>query len=270
MDAERLVALEAALAELGGLYTTARNFTALEPKADKALLPRLTSLSSRLRALHRAREMGQGDIDDASREIIELRTSWQTAIEDIHRSALFQEACRAFEKDDQEALARLVPQIFAGVEVTTAPADAVFGVSAAVRRRGPGTSPFLSPEACAEKIERTVIDGVVPRAETDDWWVTELPSIHLATSLADLDTPFAVRLSGSDITAAVFASEAEFGYRLFTPRLSGAFVVEIAASVDDEWWQAFEQPFEDFRDALVKELASRGIEHAVVDRRASA
>lgn len=265
VDAERLVALEAALAELGGLYTAARNFTALEAKADKDLLPRLTRLSARLRALHRGSGISEEDIDAASRDVIELRAGWLAALDTIRASALFRDARRAFDADDQEALARLIPQIFAGFERKPAPAVARFGVSAAVRRRGPGTSPFLSPEACAEKIADTVAEGVAPHVTADDWWLIELPSLHLADSLPDLDTPFAVSLPASEITAVVFATDVEVGYRIFTPRLEGTFAVEIASTVDDEWWQAFEQPYEDFRAQLETELASRGIACTLVD-----
>jgi len=209
--------------------------------------------------------MGQSDIDDASREIIELRTGWQTALDEIRQSSHFADARRAFEADDQEALASLVLNIFAGHQRVPVPATAHFGVSVAVRRRGPGSSPFLTPEACAEKIERSVRQGLVPAVEAHDWWLADLPPIHLATSLADLDSPFAVRLPGSEITAAVFASDAEFGYRIFTPRLCGDFVVEIATAVDDEWWQALEEPFEEFRTRVQARLASDGVPYALVD-----
>ena len=101
MEAERLVALEAALAELGGLYTAARNFAALERRADDELLPRLTRFAAHLRAIHRSGGFGERDIDEASKGILELRAQWQSALEDVHQSALFNDARGAFERDDQ-------------------------------------------------------------------------------------------------------------------------------------------------------------------------
>jgi hypothetical protein len=259
VKAEHLVALEAALAELGELYTAARNFVALKDVADAQLLPELADLSARLRALHRGRGIGQREIDDVSRQILDLRSSWQGKLEEVRTSALFNDACRAFERDDQEKLAPLVPLIFAGLERVEAPPRARFAVSAEVRRRGPGTSPFLTAEACAAKLEKIVEEGVTPSVHAPEWWLSALPSIHFVGNSADLDTPFAVALSGNEIAAAVFAGDTEIGYRLFTPRQRGAFVVEIAGEVDDEWWQAFEQPFEEFRSELKRQLKAKGI-----------
>jgi hypothetical protein len=265
VEAEHLVALEAALAELGALYTAARGFVVLEERAENELLPRLTSLSARLRALHRGGGIGPREIDDASREILDVRATWQAALEEIRESALFKDACRAFEHDHQDTLGQLIPKIFAGVKQTAAPDRARFGVSAEIRRRGPGLSPFLTAEACAEKLVKTVREGVVPMVHATDWWLTALPSIAFVAEAADLDTPFAVSLPGSAITAAVFESDVEVGYRIFMPRQRGDFVVEIAGAVDDEWWQAFEQPFEEFRAELQKLLAARGIAHSVIE-----
>lgn len=265
MEAEHLVALEAALAELGGLYTAARNFVALETRADDELLPQLTALSARLRALHRGGAIGPPQIDEVSREILSLRGSWQAAFDEIRQSALFTDTCRAFERDDQDALATLIPSLFAGFERTAPPPRARFGISAAVRRRKAGTSPFLGASDCAEKLAATVRDGIVPRADGEAWWDTALPSIPCVAAPGDLETPFAVALPGDEITAAVFAGDTEIGYRIFTPRLRGDFVVEIAAAVDDEWWQAFELPFEEFRAELREQLEARGIAYTVVD-----
>jgi len=265
VQAEHLVALEAALAELGGLYTAARSFVALEGRAENELLPRLTSLSARLRALYRSGGIGPQAIDNVSREIIDVRTAWQAALEGIRESEPFNDARHAFEHDDQGTLAQLVPKIFAGLKRTAAPRQARFGVSAEIRRRGPGLSPFLTAEACADKLAQTAREGVAPAVHATEWWLSALPSIAFVAESADLDTPFAVALPGSEITAAVFETDVEVGYRIFTPRQQGNFVVEIAGSVDDEWWQAFEQPFEEFRAELQKRLAAKGIAHTVVE-----
>jgi len=129
VDAEHLIALEAAFAELGGLYTAARNFTKLVDRAEADLLPRLTALSARLRGLHRTGGMAQPDIDAASRDIIELRATWQSALEEIRQSQEYAGARDAFQNDDQAALAGLIPRVFAGmtpVEPTARRAECVW------------------------------------------------------------------------------------------------------------------------------------------------
>lgn len=260
MDAERLVALEAALAELGGLYTTARNFAPLEPRAENELLPQLTALAARLRVLHRTDRMSQADIDAASREILDLRASWQSALQGVREMPTYRAAVDAHGRDDQAALARLIPRIFAGIQVVEPATQLYFGISAAIRRRGPGTSPFLSAEACADKIASTVREGLAPRPEGGDWWDTDLPSLSCVDTATALDTPFGVRLDGRALRATLFGSDNDLGYRLYTPRLTGAFGVVIAHEAEDEWWQAFEQPYREFRQDLGMRLTARGVE----------
>lgn len=264
MDAERLVALEAALAELGGLYTAARNFAPLEPRAENELLPQLTVLAARLRALHRADRMSQADIDVASREILDLRANWQSALQGIREMPTYRAAVDAHGRNDQAALARLIPQIFAGIRVIEPPEQLYFGISAAIRRRGPGTSPFLSTEACADKIASTVREGLAPRPEVGDWWDTDLPALSCVDATNALDTPFAVRLDGRALPTTLFGSDNDLGYRLYTPHLTGNFGVVIAREADDEWWQAFEQPYREFREELCAHLVTRAVDYVVV------
>lgn len=264
LDAERLIALEAALAELGGLYTAARNFTALAEAAEIELLPQLSTLSAHLRALNRSNRMAQSDIDVASRQILDLRASWQKHLDSVRSSSTYREAVEGLQRDDQPALAVLIPKVFALVRAIEPPPRLYFGVSAAVRRRGPGTSPFLSPEACADKIETTMRDGLVPVMHGGEFWDDDLPSIPCASSFADVDSPFALTTAGTELGATAFTDDGDLGYRIFTRRLTGEFAVEIAAEADDEWWQAFEQSYREFREDLCAQLTQRAIDYTVL------
>jgi hypothetical protein len=203
--------------------------------------------------------MSQADIDDASREILELRSTWQHALQEVRESLAYQGARTAYGRDDQTTLARLIPQIFAGLRVVEPPPQLYFGISAAVRRRGPGTSPFLSAADCAEKLAGAVREGLTPQSHGGDWWDDDLPSLSCVDEAAGLDTPFAVRLAGDGLRAALFGNDNDLGYRIYTPHLNGDFAVEIAPEAGDEWWQAFERPYSEYRDELRAQLAERGV-----------
>jgi hypothetical protein len=266
VSAEHLIALEAALAELGALYTAARTFTPLAEAAERELLPQLSTFSSHLRALNRSGEMAQDDVDAASQRILDLRTAWRGRLDGVRSSSTYRQTADALRRDEQSALAVLIPQLFARLEVAQPPARLYFAISAAVRRRGAGSSPFLSPAECADKIGAAVRDGLRPFTHGGEFWDEDLPSLPGAASFADIDSPFAVSVAGAALKVTVFADDSDLGYRVFAPRLSGELSVAIAAEADDEWWQAFEQSYREFRDELCAELTRRAIDHAVVDR----
>jgi len=258
-SAEQLIALEAAQAELGGLYAVARSFTALHARAEAELLPRLTGLGSRLRGLLRKAQLAEGEVAAAAREILAVRTTWQAELQKIRESAIYEQALAAFAADRQGELADLIPQVFAGLQhVPQPPPTLYFPVSPSSGRRRPGSSPFLSPPDCAERIVRLLIEGLEPESDAAEWWQRELPSISCADSTAALETPIALGLAASAVAVALFTTADEPSYQIFTPRLHAPLSIVLATEATDEWWEAYQDSYREFRDALTHELAARG------------
>jgi hypothetical protein len=265
MSAEQLIALEAAQAELGTLYATACSFTTLHARAEGELLPQLTNLGSRLRSLVRNARLTEGEIEAAAREILSVRTAWQAELEQVRASAAYQQALGAFTTDRQAALADSIPQVFAGVHQVLPAPSLYFPVSPSSGRRRPGSSPFLSPVECADRILRVRADGYQPEEVGTEWWERELQSIGCADDLAGLETPIALFLPAADVHAAVFAVDNDPSLRIFTQRLRGPFSVVLAAEVTDEWWEAYQDSYRSFRDAVQRELAARGYDVSIID-----
>ena len=261
MSAEQLIGLEAAQAELGTLYAVARSFTALHARAETELLPYLVGLGRRLRGLLRQARLTGAEIDLAAREIVAVRTTWQTELEQVRISAVYQRALAAFAADRQETLADLIPQIFAGMRLVHSAPSLYFPVSPSSGRRRPGASPFLSSAECADRLLRIVDDGYEADSGGTEWWERELPSISCADSVAGLETPVALCLAASDVGVAVFASSDDASLRIFTPRLRAPLSIVLADEATDEWWEAYQDSYREFRDALQRDLAARG--HAV-------
>jgi len=267
MSAEQLIALEAAQAELGTLYAAARSFAALHARAEGDLLPQLSSLGSRLRRLVRNARLTAGEIDAATREILSIRTTWRAALEEVRASAAYQQTLLAFTADRQDALGKLIPQVFAGLHLTSFPPALYAPVSPSTGRRRPGSSPFLNATECADRILHMLTRGYEPLAGGTEWWDRELPSIVCANDLAGLETPIALTLAAPDIHAAVFLSDDDSSFRLFTQRLGGPFSIVLAAEASDEWWEAYEDSYRDFRDAVRDELAARGYAATIIEVR---
>jgi hypothetical protein len=264
VSAEQLIALEAAQAELGTLYTVARSFTALEAQAEADLLPRLSALGSQLRMLLRSSRLGEREIEQAAEQIHSLRTRWRSRLDEVRTSAAYQRALGALTRDSQGELAELIPQVFSGLRLVHPVPALYFAVSPSTGRRRPGASPFLGAAECADRILQILADGISPDGSGAEWWEHELPSISCADSPAALDTPVSLRLVGADAPAAVFAVVDQPSFRIFTPRLQAPMSIALAADETDEWWQAYEQSYRSFRDALQRELALRGHQAAIV------
>jgi len=257
--------LEAALGELGTLYTVARSFAALQARAEAELLPRTTALSRKLRTLLRTAQLTADEIDAAAQEILALRAQWLRELGQLRASAVYQKALAAMAHDEQTTLARLLPLIFAGLSLATPAPDLFFPVSASSSRRRPGSSPFVSAPDCASTIRRALDEGLVPDAAGAEWWERELPSLGCTATPAALDTPVSLRLAAADVAVAVFRVADDPSYRVFTPRLRAPFAVVLAIEATDEWWNAYADSYHVFRNALQQELAARGLTVSLVD-----
>jgi hypothetical protein len=260
MHAEQLIALEGALAELGTLYTVARTFAALQERAEATLLPRIVALGSKLRSLVRAGHLSEDALGAAAQEIVAVASEWRSELEQVHSSAVYQQALRAFAEDCQRELAQLIPRIFAGVRLISSAPALYFPISPSSGRCQPGSSPFLSPSKCADKIAAALSEGLGPEEGGTEWWERELPFIGCADTAATLETPIALRLAEADVRVSAFASSDDAGYRIYTARLRVPMSIVLAAEATDEWWQAYEESYRAFRDALRRELQSRGYE----------
>ncbi len=258
MSAEQLIALEAALTELSVLYDTARLFNPLHDRAETELLPRLESLGSRLRALLRTAHLSQSEIDAAAHEILSLRAEWRTALEQVRASEMYRAARKALEANQQTDLARLLPRVFAGVEVVRPP-TLYFPISPATGQRRPGGSPFLGAADCAARIAQTLARGVEAEIVGSEWWERDWPCIICADDPEALETPIALRLMAADTQVSVFAFSDEPTLRLYTACVRAPMSVVLAADATDEWWLAYEESYAAFRDALKLELKARDV-----------
>src|SRR5262249_15730407 len=150
------------------------------------------------------------------------------------------------------------PQVFAGVHRSHQVPTLYFPVSPSSGRRRSGASPFLSAAECADRILRVLDEGYEADSSGTEWWERELASITSADRAAALETPIALCLAAADVRIAVFTTNDDASLRIFTPRLRAPFSIVLAAEATDEWWEAYQDSYHDFREALRRELAARG------------
>jgi len=258
-----IIGLQAAVGELGELYPIAKAYESLHDAAENDLLPRTETLASRLRSLLRHDQLDRRAVDEAAAEISELLDRWRSALEEVRGGTAYRAALDAWQCGDQRALVDLLPRVFAGLRPVSAPERLFRGFSVSSGRRRPGTSPFLSAPAAAERIAEIARDGIQVGGE-GEWWDVELAYLELFDDPAAVDDPVTLSYRGRELGAPVFAVAGDHSYRVYGPVLRAPFSISLEEAAEDEWWEASDRPYAEFRDALAEELRARGIEVDVV------
>jgi len=266
MAAEQLIALEAALGELGTLYVAARRFVALRSAAERELLPCTTRLGAALRARLRRGQFDDAAVDAAAREIAAVRADWRARLEAVRQSTVYREAVAAWEAEEADSLRRLLPQVFADVSLRAADGDLFVAVSAAAGRRRPGARPFLAATACAERIAGYRDQGVPSERAGESWWDRELAAVELVDDPDALDSPIALRFDATVLPLPTFRIAESPAFHVFGRLLRAPFTVALQRETDDEWWSAYEESYAAYRDELLGELERLGLPVEIVRR----
>ena len=255
-ESERLIAFEAAMAELSRLQAVACRYAPLRDQAE-GLLSQLMDLGSVLRRAVRRGPLSEDTAETAVAKILSLRDEWCSRLAGLRESQLYQSALAAYAAGDQKTLCGVLPALFAGLEVGCLEGPAYQALALTTHRRQPGASPFRSPAAVADTVVKMREEGLVPRADSNEWWDEDLRSLSFADDLAALEGPAAVALDALPGGLAVF----RYGdaVRIFTPRLRVLCSVIVGTSSDDTWWEAKEGSYEQYRDTLRCELEAREI-----------
>jgi hypothetical protein len=259
VEAQHLMAFEAALAELSGLYVVAKDFRPLRTRAESELLPATAELGARLRRLVRQGSTDATAVDTAARETAGLLQEWRGTLDGLRGGELYQSCIDAYSARDQPRLIALIPQLFAECDHIATPPMLYYPVSPSSGRRRPGNSPFLTPDACAARIAALRDEGIAAEGSGTEWWERELVPLTLVVDPEALDTPLALRFDPSRLIDAVFRLDDGDVFRIYAARLRAPFDVVLQEEVDDEWWQAFSGSYASWRTALAEEIRACGM-----------
>ncbi|MBI3782542.1 MAG: hypothetical protein HY270_03975 [Deltaproteobacteria bacterium] len=257
MPADQLIALEAAIAEIGGLYSVACSFAVLRQRAEAELLPQISALSSRLRSLLRQNNLSEAEVDKAAHEIVAVGSIWRQALDEVRRSEVYQRGLAAYAAGRQDELREIIPAIYAGLRADS-PGRVCLPFAPANPGRRSGQGPFLNAADCAEAILSKLETGA-QASSGGEWWERELAAVEASDSPEGVETPIWLEIAGSDLKVAVFRVEVLGSLRIFTPRLQTAMRVGLRREADDEWWQAYDESYDKFRHGLVRELRLRRV-----------
>jgi hypothetical protein len=255
--------LEAAIADTGALLVRAQKYRRGAGAEGAALAREALALGDRARRLHRHGTLERQSATLLLGEAGALLERARTFLRSIQASPEYREAVRAHGHSDQPTLARLVPDLFAGLEAASPPPALFHAVPWLHRGR---LRPV--PEVTAEVL-RVASEGL--EAEGDDLSPgadTLLPAVVL---LADppAEEPVVVRVDPPPALPLYRLVESN-EYLIYTPLLRVTPVVLLAPSLPtDEQLRVDLTPedYERHRRALTAALAAAGVPVSLLARR---
>jgi len=256
MQADYLIALDHAQAELGDLYTLARRYRDLRDDADRELLAAITEVGIHLRRLRRHHDLVQDEIAATAKHMQGLAEHWRQRVDAIRTTPTYLDALAAYADNDQLALARLLPRVIAAFEVIPTPPRIYFGVRVSAPRRGPGSPHFIDSATCVDRIVERLRAGLRPPAE--EAVGSDFPHLTAATDPDELDSPVSLVLHEANAAIAVFRQLDDLQTVVFTPHLAAPFVPALSRDSSDGWWEASDEPYPQFRERVVQRLRDLG------------
>lgn len=254
METDYLIALDTAHAELGDLYVLARRFRVLRDDADRDLLTTITDLGLQLRKLCRHAELSEVAIAEHAGRVQSVRRTWLARIAEVKGSATYRAARAAYEADEQHELARLLPEVVAGIDIVDPVPDLYFGVRVSRPRRGPGSPPFVDSATCVERVLERMREGLRPPVDDELGFARLTPG----DDPESLDSPVSLRLAPSPAGPTLFRSTDDSDLHVYTPSLAGPFTPALCVEFEDPWWQTNDESYEEFRQRVTEGLRSRG------------
>ncbi|GIW43163.1 MAG: hypothetical protein KatS3mg077_0445 [Candidatus Binatia bacterium] len=260
IDADILLGLQQAYADLSKLADDAGRLTELRPWIENELTAKLFELGRRLRRMQWTLPAEQV-VGELAQEVHDLQAQIRQRAEAVCTTTLFRAARTAFQNRDFPLLEELLPRLFADLEARHRPPQLLIPFDPSGPRRRPGQPPFLSPRETAAALEKIFREGLVLQAPESPPWVAGFPYVLAASNAEILASPIWLVCDAPTLWAAVLVDTSEPGaWRIYADVLRRFSAVGIAESVEDEWWLVQDRPFSEYRAELATALRTVGIE----------
>jgi hypothetical protein len=253
MDDTGVGSLEAVIADAGTLLVRLEKYRRGVGPEGAALARAVVALGDRARRWHREDRLDAavtGEfVGDAERLVAELRE----LLASIQRGPDYRAARTAHAAGDHGALQRLLPAIFSGLDVVSAPAELLYTVPW-LRRARPRPAAQL-----ADAVQRMHSEGLP--AEGDDLAPgvdVDLPAVTFATELPPAE-PVALRIDGTTLAPPIFRHADTGDHLVHVPHLRTSFTVVLRTTLDEDGGGDAAEDYPRYRAELATALADRGL-----------
>jgi len=253
--------LESAIADNGALVVRAQKYRRGAGPEGAALLRAALALGDEARRLHRREALDAAAAGRLLADSRALTARLRALIAEIRAGGDYRAALAAYRAGDRPALARLLPEIFAGLEVTSAP-DELFAALACLRRGRLRPAADVVAEVLSARVEGLAGEGddLSPGADAD------LPAVTLRAE-APADESLVLRVPGAALPAPLLRLVESGEYLVHVARLPVPGAVRLAsqfASEEDLRLELAPADYARWRDAVARALGAAGV--PVTDR----
>jgi hypothetical protein len=244
--------IEAHVVAIGERLEESRRYRTLSAEAE-----RLYAASSRIarRVREATRDPGGGEANAAvlEREISALADRARNMLAELIESRTYRDLVAALEAGDGQTAARLVPEVFDGVE--------------AVRPSGPLYLPLspkrgekmIDPAVAADRIATMAHEGIEPQHSPGPGADAKIQPIRFYEQLAGLDSPLLVVVAGEHLPEPSFRATELGEILVYRQRISLPFSVGLRAASPDDWLEVRGGGYESYRERCRELCAARGI-----------
>lgn len=247
--------------DVGLIAQYARRYRALVDVAA-SIFERTLTLGTDIRCAARATNEPDATIQQAITELRGLLTSGKAGIDEIKRTATYQDAINMFREGDPERVAPLAAAIFAHV-VPHTPVDTLYW--AVPLRSGRSGIHFIAPEDCASRVGMIATEGLSAPAEEPDLGGDDtIRPVTLTDEHDESESPIALAFDPQTLPSSMCHLEESSLVLFYANRLQSTFSVRCSAHANDEWWNispdAYRKYVIEFRDALRRKAPNLTVE----------
>lgn len=233
----------------------ARRYRALAAPIAEPIFDRALELGSDVRRGARGPEPGP-PLAAAIAELRALLARGEAAIAGVRAGAEYRSAAAAFAAGDVAAVARVAPDVFAGV--MPRPPGGTLYWPVPLGRRGGGEH-FITPGACADRVHRIATDGLSSPEEAPDLGGDDtIRPVMLGEEHDASDSPIALAFDAARLPPLCRLDDGGLAL-LYAPHVRAPLAVHAVADVGDEWWRIRPDAYRQYLDELGRELGARGL-----------
>jgi len=245
--------IEAHVVAIGERLEESRRYRSLAAEAE-----RLYAASSRVarRVREAARKSDAEGTAAAARleeEMEALATRARGMLDALTTSAAYRELLSALGRDDGPTAARLISEVFEGVEPARPSGPLYLPLSP---KRG---EPLLDPSIAAERIAGMTREGIEPQHAPGPGADANVQPIRFYEELAGLDSPILVVVHGEDLPEPAFRASALGEMLIYRRRIHVPLTAGLRKESPDDWLEVRAGGYESYRSRCREQITERGI-----------
>ena len=248
--------IEAHVVAIGELLEQSRRYRPLAAEAERLYLA-ATRIAAGVRRVSRTARAAEEETAQLERGIESVAEAARRMVGDFLAGPTYRAMLASLDREDPRESSRLVAEVFADVEPTSARGILYLPLSAERGQR------VLDPETAAEAVGRMAREGIGPQSAPGVGSDANVRPIRLFEGVTGVDAAVLVIVSGEDVQAPTFRAPEVGELLVYARRLNVPLSAGLRAESPDDWLGVRAGGYAEYRERCRELIAARGI--SIVD-----